>query len=224
MAEINTGGGGGHGAKKGQPKKMSLRVDFTPMVDMNMLLLTFFMFCTSLSKPQIMDLVLPVKDEQIINDDEKNKVKDSKAVTLLLGKDDKVYYYFGKIDNTKYQDYNSLQETDYSPDGLRAILLERNIDAVRQMLEVKRQKLRKEISEADFKEQSAKIKDDPDGQVVVIKPTDESTYRNLVDVLDEMQICSIGKYAIVEMSEGDDFLLQNYLTKGVYGSEREIPQ
>ncbi|MDR0687994.1 MAG: biopolymer transporter ExbD [Prevotellaceae bacterium] len=224
MAEINTGGGGGHGAKKGQPQKMNLRVDFTPMVDMNMLLLTFFMFCTSLSKPQIMDLVLPVKDEQIINDDEKNKVKDSKAVTLLLGKDDKVYYYFGKIDNTKYQDYSSLQETDYSPDGLRAILLERNIDAVRQMLEVKRQKLRKEISEADFKEQSAKIKDDPDGQVVVIKPTDESTYRNLVDVLDEMQICSIGKYAIVEMSEGDDFLLQNYLTKGVYGSEREIPR
>ncbi|MDR1022222.1 MAG: biopolymer transporter ExbD [Prevotellaceae bacterium] len=223
MAEINTGGGG-HSAKKGQPKKLNLRVDFTPMVDMNMLLLTFFMFCTSLSKPQIMDLVLPVKDEQIINDDEKNKVKDSKAITLLLGKDDKVYYYFGKVDNTKYQDYNSLQEADYSPDGLRAILLERNADAVRQMLELKRQKLRKEINEADFKEQSAKIKDDPDGQVVVIKPTDESTYRNLVDVLDEMQICSIGKYAIVEMSEGDTFLLQNYLTKGVYGSEREIPR
>ncbi|MDR1226361.1 MAG: biopolymer transporter ExbD [Prevotellaceae bacterium] len=223
MAEINTGGGG-HSAKKGQPKKLNLRVDFTPMVDMNMLLLTFFMFCTSLSKPQIMDLVLPVKDEQIINDDEKNKVKDSKAITLLLGKDDKVYYYFGKVDNTKYQDYNSVQEADYSPDGLRAILLERNVDAVRQMLELKRQKLRKEINEADFKEQSTKIKDDPDGQVVVIKPTDESTYRNLVDVLDEMQICSIGKYAIVEMSEGDNFLIQNYLTKGVYGSEREMPR
>jgi biopolymer transport protein ExbD len=223
MAEVNTGGGG-HSAKKGQPKKLNLRVDFTPMVDMNMLLLTFFMFCTSLSKPQIMDLVLPVKDEQVMNDDEKNKVKDSKAITLLLGKDDKIYYYFGKVDNAKYQDYTSIQETDYSPDGLRAILLERNIDAVRQMLDLKRQKLRKEISEADFKEQSDKIKDDPEGQVVVIKPTDESTYRNLVDVLDEMQICSIGKYAIVEITEGDDFLLQNYLTKGVHGSEREIPQ
>jgi biopolymer transport protein ExbD len=223
MAEINTGGGG-HSAKKGQPKKMNLRVDFTPMVDMNMLLLTFFMFCTSLSKPQIMDLVLPVKEDQVITEDEKNKVKDSKAITLLLGKDDKVYYYFGKIDNDKYKDYNSIQEADYSPNGLRAILLERNADAIRQIVELKRQKLRKEISEVDFKEQSSKIKDDPDGQVVVIKPTDESTYRNLVDVLDEMQICSIGKYAIVEMSEGDDFLLQNYLTKGVHGSEREIPR
>jgi biopolymer transport protein ExbD len=223
MAEVNTGGGG-HSAKKGQPKKMNLRVDFTPMVDMNMLLLTFFMFCTSLSKPQIMDLVLPVKDDQIINEDEKNKVKDSKAISLLLGKDDKVYYYFGKVDNEKYQNYNSIQEADYSPGGLRAILLERNASAVRQMVELKRKKLRKEVSEADFKELSSKIKDDPDGQVVVIKPTNESTYRNLVDVLDEMQICSIGKYAIVEMSEGDDFLLQNYLTKGVYGSEREKPR
>ncbi|MDR2814443.1 MAG: biopolymer transporter ExbD [Prevotellaceae bacterium] len=223
MAEVNTGGGG-HGAKKGQPKKLNLRVDFTPMVDMNMLLLTFFMFCTSLSKPQIMDLVLPVKDDQIINEDEKNKVKDSKAITLLLGKDDKVYYYFGKVDNAMYKDYNSLKEADYSPSGLRAILLERNANAVRQMVELKRQKLRKEINEESFKEQSDKIKDDPDGQVVVIKPTDESTYRNLVDVLDEMQICSIGKYAIVEMSEGDNFLIQNYLTKGVYGSERELPQ
>ncbi|MDR0415265.1 MAG: biopolymer transporter ExbD [Prevotellaceae bacterium] len=223
MAEISTGGGG-HSAKKGQPKKMNLRVDFTPMVDMNMLLLTFFMFCTSLSKPQVMDLVYPVKDDQILNEDEKNKVKDSKAITLLLGKDDKVYYYFGKIDNAKYQDYNSIQEADYSPNGLRAILLERNADAVNQMIALKRQKLHKEINEADFKEMSDKIKNDPDGQVVVIKPTDESTYRNLVDALDEMQICSIGKYAIVEMSEGDTFLLQNYLTKGVYGSEREIPR
>ena len=223
MAEINTGGGG-HSAKKGQPKKLNLRVDFTPMVDMNMLLLTFFMFCTSLSKPQIMDLVLPVKEDQVITEEEKNKVKDSKAITLLLGKDDKLYYYFGKIDNDKYKNYNSLQEADYSPNGLRAILLERNATAIRQILELKRKKLRKEINEADFKEQSSKIKDDPEGQVVVIKPTDESTYRNLVDVLDEMQICSIGKYAIVEMSEGDTFLLQNYLTKGVYGSEREIPR
>lgn len=224
MAEVNTGGGGGHSAKKGQPKKLNLRVDFTPMVDMNMLLLTFFMFCTSLSKPQIMDLVLPVKEDQVITEEEKNKVKDSKAITLLLGKDDKVYYYFGKVDNDKYKDYNSIQEADYSPNGLRAILLERNASAIRQIVELKRQKLRKELSEADFKELSAKIKDDPEGQVVVIKPTDESTYRNLVDVLDEMQICSIGKYAIVEMSEGDNFLLQNYLTKGVYGSEREIPR
>ena len=53
MAEVNTDKGKGDG-KKGKQKKVNIRVDFTPMVDMNMLLITFFMLCTSLSKPQTM--------------------------------------------------------------------------------------------------------------------------------------------------------------------------
>lgn len=203
---------------------MNLRVDFTPMVDMNMLLLTFFMFCTSLSKPQIMDLVLPVKDDLVLREEEQNKVKDSKAVTLLLGKDDKVYYYFGKVDKEKYKSWESLQETTYAPDGLRALLLERNATTVQQIESLKAQKLRKEISEDDFKTQSSTLKDDPEGQVVVIKPTDDSSYENMVDALDEMQICSIGKYALIEMGEGDKFLLENYLSKGEYGKGRELPK
>ena len=222
MAEINTGGGGN--GKKGKPKKINLRVDFTPMVDMNMLLLTFFMFCTSLSKPQIMELVLPTKDNQTITEEDKNKVKDSKAITLILGGENKVYYYFGKIDEEKFANYNSLQVADYSPEGLRSILLSRNADAVREILELKHKRYNKEITEAEFKEASQKIKDDPDGQVVVIKPTDEASYRNVVDVLDEMQICSIGKYALVEMSESDDFLLNNYLTQGAYATDGILPE
>ncbi|MBE5033095.1 ExbD/TolR family protein [Gallalistipes aquisgranensis] len=221
MAEINTDTGG---TKKGKPKKIRLRVDFTPMVDMNMLLLTFFMFCTSLSRPQVMELVLPTKEDQVLTEEEKNKVKDSKAITLILGKDDKVYYYFGKIDEAKYADYTSLHETDYSPNGIRAILLERNADAVRRITDLKRKKLAQEISEEEFKSESARIKSNPDGQVVVIKPTDDSSYRNMVDVLDEMQICSIGKYALVEMTDGDHYLLRNYLTQGGYAATGELPQ
>ena len=155
MAEINTDGDKG---RKGKPRKLNLRVDFTPMVDMNMLLLTFFMFCTSLSRPQIMELVLPTKEDQVLTEEEKNKVKDSKAITLILGKDDKVYYYFGKIDEAKYADYTSLMETDYSPDGLRAILLERNADAVREMIRLKQRKLAREITEEEFKTASAEIR------------------------------------------------------------------
>ncbi len=221
MAEINTGGDNG---KKGKPKKLNLRVDFTPMVDMNMLLLTFFMFCTSLSRPQIMELVLPTKEDQILTEEEKNKVKDSKAITLILGKEDKVFYYFGKIDEAKYADYTSLHETNYSPDGLRAILLERNADAVREIVRLKQKKLAHEITEEQFKAASAEIKNDPGGQVVVIKPTDDSSYRNMVDVLDEMQICSIGKYALVEMTDGDSFLLNNYLTQGGYAATGQLPE
>jgi biopolymer transport protein ExbD len=208
MADI--GGGDEGGGKKGQPKRLNLRVDFTPMVDMNMLLITFFMFCTTLSKPQTMDIVMPTKDKDL-NEADKNQVKASKALTVILGADDKVYYYSGEPD---YNNYNSLKATDYSADGLRAALLERNGDVIKEMRTLREDRAKQKITEEEFKEKSSELKNAKDGQVVVIKPTDASSYKNLVDILDEMQICSIGKYAVVEMADGDNFLVQNYESKG----------
>lgn len=207
MAEVSTGDGGE--AKKGKPKKHTLRVDFTPMVDMNMLLITFFMFCTTLSKPQAMDLILPTKDK--VKQEDKNKVEDSKAITIVLGEKDKVYYYLGK---PKYNDPNSLIATNYGPQGLRKMLLEKNAPLVARMRKIRELKAKKQISEDDFKEQSKEIKTDDQGVVVIIKPTDGAKYENLVDVLDEMQICSIGKYAIVDLTEGDKYLVQNLESGG----------
>lgn len=212
MAEVNTGDSGD--VKKGKPKKQTLRVDFTPMVDMNMLLITFFMFCTTLSKPQAMDLILPTKDE--VKKEEKSKVEDTKAITIILGEKDKVYYYFGK---PNYDDPNSLKLTTYGPDGLRKMLIERNAFLVNRMRKIRDLKARKKISEADFKQQSKEIKNDDAGQVVIIKPTDGATYANLVDVLDEMQICSIGKYAIVDLTDGDKYLVQNLESGGKLSQE-----
>ena len=188
---------------------MTVRVDFTPMVDMNMLLITFFMLCTSLSKPQTMEISMPSKDQ--VTEAEQTKVKASKAITLLLGEDDKIYYYFGEPD---YEHAESLQQTDYSPAGLRDILLERNFDVVRQMKELKLKKLNKEISEDDFKKQATEIKGSKEAPVVLIKATDDASYRNLVDALDEMQICNIGKYAIVDITDGDKFLIDNLKSGG----------
>ncbi|WP_029903820.1 biopolymer transporter ExbD [Prevotella sp. 10(H)] len=218
MASIETGGGE---VKKGKPKKETLRVDFTPMVDMNMLLITFFMFCTTLSKPQVMDIAMPTNEK--LNEDEEVKVKESKAITLILGEKDKVYYYTGM---PNYEDYTTLKETDFSPEGLRALLLERNAPVVNQMRELKHEKYvtNKRMSDAEFQERSKEIKGVKDGQVVVIKPTADANYKNLVDALDEMQICSIDKYAIVDMTEGDQFLLENLKTKGAYGAESAPPK
>ena len=213
MAEINTGSGGE--AKKGKPKKLHLRVDFTPMVDMNMLLITFFMFCTTLSKPQVMNLVMPTKENNI-NVEDRTKADESKTVTLLLAGKDVVYYYFGK---PNYEDYTSLMKTDYSPEGLRGMLVDRNKDVIVKIAELRQQKQLKQISEDDLKTQTREIRDAKGGQVVVIKPTDESTYKNLVDVLDEMQICSIGLYAIVDITDGDKFLVDNYLQQGALSAE-----
>jgi len=213
MAEINTGSG--DEGKKGKPKKINLRVDFTPMVDMNMLLITFFMFCTTLSKPQVMNLVMPTKENNV-NVENRTKADESKTVTLLLAGDDVVYYYFGKPD---YENYASLVKTNYNPDGLRAMLVERNGDVIRQIAELRQQKQQNQLSEEEFKAKTKEVRDAKGGQVVVIKPTEGATYKNLVDVLDEMQICSIGLYAIVDISEGDEFLIDNYLKEGALTDE-----
>jgi biopolymer transport protein ExbD len=131
MAEIQENNSGKGKEGKGKQKKMTIRVDFTPMVDMNMLLITFFMLCTSLSKPQTMEISMPTKDTQ---EDMQTKVAASRAITLLLGEDDKVYYYLGE---PNYQDYTSLKETTYTPDGLRAVLLARNANVVARIIEEK---------------------------------------------------------------------------------------
>lgn len=213
MAEVQQSGGE---EKKGKPKKQTLRVDFTPMVDMNMLLITFFMFCTTLSKPQIMNIAMPT-DEKLTEEDEV-KVKDSKAVTVILGEDNKVFYYEG-VPN--YEDWTTLKETTYSPEGLRALLLERNSVIVDQIRALRKEKaeLGKKMSDTDYKDRAKEIRGNKEkAQVVVIKPTADSNYRNLVDALDEMQICQIDIYAIVDLADGDKFLLENYKTKGAHGA------
>lgn len=208
MAQIDTGGDSGKG--KSHQKKMSIHVDFTPMVDMNMLLITFFMLCTSLSKPQTMEISMPSNDKDI-TEEQQNKVKASQALTLLLDADNKLYYYEGE---PNYKDYTSLKETTYTADGLRAILLRKNYDAVKKVEELKQKKANLEITEEQYKEQVADVKAGKNTPTVIIKATDKSTYRNLIDALDEMQICSIGKYVIVDITEGDQFLIDNYTSKG----------
>lgn len=219
MAEVQTGGGE---QKKGKPKKMSLRVDFTPMVDMNMLLITFFMFCTSLAKPQTMDITMPVKDDKV-NLEDRNKVADDKAITIVLGEENKIYYYFGK---PNFKDYNSLKVATYGSsqdkNSLRSVLLSRNRVAIAKIRKLRDLRDRKQMTLANYDEEVKKIKNDKKGQVVIIKPLDESNYKNLVDALDEMQICSIGIYAIVPVEDADKFLIKNLKGAGALAAASDF--
>ena len=215
MAELETNEGGGKKKKGGsKQKKVHVHVDFTPMVDMNMLLITFFMLCTSLSKPQTMEIVMPTnKDTEVKN---KSAVKNSEAITVLITGGDSIFYYEGK---PIFTDYKSLKTTSYDPTtGLRGYLLRRNSIAVAKIKELKKKKLDLKISEKDYTKQVSEIKGEDGTPTVIIKATDQATYKNLVDVLDEMSICRIGKYVIDKYTSSDNFLVKNLETKGTYQS------
>ena len=207
-AEVQESSGKKRG--KGKQKKMTVRVDFTPMVDMNMLLITFFMLCTTLSKPQTMEISMPSNDKDI-TEQQKSMVKASQAITLLLGADNKLYYYEGE---PNYRDYTSLKETTYGANGLRAVLLQKNAAAVNQVRALKQQKLDLEITDDEYKKKVSEIKSGKDTPTVIIKATDDASYMNLIDALDEKQICNIGKYVITDIVEADEFLIKNYDAKG----------
>ncbi|MBQ8423856.1 MAG: biopolymer transporter ExbD [Coprobacter sp.] len=207
MAEVQQKDGG---KEKGKQKKMTIRVDFTPMVDMNMLLLTFFMLCTSMSKPQTMEISMPSNDKTL-TEQERDKVAASRAITLILGSEDRVYFYTGE---PNYEDYTSLQETNYDATGLRAMLLGRNQEVVSKIRELKKEKNETNMTDEEYNKKATEIKDAKTAPIVIIKATDDATYKNLVDALDEMHICSINKYAIVDITEGDEWLVENYEKKG----------
>ncbi len=192
MAEIAQGGGGGH--KKGgkvRSKKMSTRVDFTPMVDLGFLLITFFMLTTTLAKPQIMALVMPDKD---IKKEDVEPVKESKVLTLLLGGNDKVYWYEGITDA-------KLDSTDYSAEGVRQVILNK-MDKVKAQFQTETYKRKNKEGVEEEHTDGSYIN-------VLIKPTKDARYKNLVDALDEMAITKVRYYVILEVSELEREFIKN---------------
>lgn len=200
-------------AKKGgsKQKKMNARVDFTPMVDMIMLLVTFFMLCTTLIKPQTMEISMP-SDKNDLNEDNQSQIAASKAITILLDENNKIYYYTGKPDEAK------LVETSYGKDGIRNALMHLNAAAQQQVQALKKEFETRRSSnptvdaknQEEYKKRLADIKNGKNTPNVIIKATDKATYKNLIDVLDEMQICSIGKYVIDNIADGDLAKIKDY--------------
>ncbi|MFH6993078.1 ExbD/TolR family protein [Flavobacterium sp. FlaQc-48] len=170
MAELNTGDGGGGKGGKVRSKKQNSKVDLTAMVDLAFLLITFFMLTTSLSKPQSMDLSLPDKDPK--KDEIPVKVDENRTMTVMLGADNKIIYYMGLLATP----IAGPKDIAYGKDGIRRELLKRKKTVL---------------------EYSAAKGDPKKGIIVIIKPTKKSTYRNLVDILDEMAITGVDTYAIV---------------------------
>ncbi len=205
MAEINTDKGGGKKhSKKPKGKKLSTRIDLTPMVDLGFLLITFFMLATTLIKPQTMDISMPSKEK--VPEEEQTKIKASKAMTIILSKNDSIYYYFG----TREGDVDpEVVVSNYGPTGIRKVLLEKNASVMARVAQLRKEAKLKNLDDQAFAKQLSEIKSDVNAPIVVIKSTDDGTYKNMVDILDEMNICNIGRYAIVDITDFDKELLQN---------------
>ncbi|MDL2223355.1 biopolymer transporter ExbD [Bacteroidales bacterium OttesenSCG-928-M11] len=221
MAEVQAKDSGGGG--KNKQKKQTLRVDFTPMVDMNMLLITFFMMATTLLKPQTMDLNMPSKDKP--QDGQENKVQDTDAVTLLLGADNQLFFYEGMLKTENYEDLEFLKSSEYGADGIRQLLLNRNREAYSQIQDLKEQLKNLDITQEEFNEKSVSIQKElmkaHKVPTIMIKATEQSTYKNLVDALDEMLITNIGAYAIVDITDGDRYLLFKKTDNAEYLTEAQ---
>lgn len=202
MAEVSVESKGKGG--KGKPKKLSTRVDFTPMVDLGFLLITFFMLTTTMIKPQTMEIAMPSKE---VPKGPVPAVKASRAVTIILSKEDKVYYWEGKEENGKKPEVNV---TDFSATGLRKYLILRNIDVMKKVQDLRKEKEVKSMPDSVFERKKKEVlKEDKISPQVIIKATDEATYKDLIDVFDEMAICNIGTYTLVDITPEDLDMIKN---------------
>jgi len=192
MASIDTGAeqGGKKGPGVKKAKKLSTRVDMTPMVDLGFLLITFFVFTATMSSPTTLDLNMP---KDIKKQDEQTEVKESSVLTIMLGKGDQVYYYEGKlvVDATG----NNFKQTTFK--GIRDIIVNKKIEVMERYYQRP-----DPACEAKAKAEGKPISNCADKDfVVIIKPSDDATYRNTVDILDEMTINQVRTYAMVKIAE-----------------------
>jgi biopolymer transport protein ExbD len=187
------------GGKK-KPKKHSVHIDMTPMVDLMCLLITFFMLTTAFSKPKVMDIVLPekLKTNEVVN---APKIAKSRTLNIILGADDKVYWFPGTVDDPKNPPPMSV--TDFSSTGIRQVLIDRNIALKRKIDQFNNDVLTGKIVipyDSVAKAIAQLKKDDDTGPIVLIKAYKLSKYKNFVDILDEMSICGIANYVFMPIN------------------------
>jgi biopolymer transport protein ExbD len=199
----------GEGKKKA--KKHAPHIDMTPMVDLMCLLITFFMLVGAMSKSKIMEINLPEK----IKKNEKPpdvKIAASRTLNVILGPDNRIFYYTGRVEDPKNPP--PLQETDFSPKGIRQILLDKNVALFRKIDQFKSDIVSGKITIRSDSVQNAirKLKNEDDtGPIVLIKAYKTATYGNFVDILDEMSIIGIARSMFVDIYPIEVIMLEKTL-------------
>jgi biopolymer transport protein ExbD len=190
MAQMDVAAGDS-GHKKGpgvkKAKKQSTRVDMTPMVDLGFLLITFFIYTTTMSTPNTTKLNMPKKEEDRT---QQMEVEKSGLLTILLGKDNQIYYYEGELK----PDGSNFMTSSYDPNseqGIRKVLQRKKAQVIAAWTP------------------NPNIKDDSKDRAftVIIKPSKEANYGRTVDILDEMTINNISRYAIIDITPEENTVL-----------------
>ena len=188
MADVQQGdGGGGARHQKKRAKKGSTHIDMTPMVDLAFLLLTFFILTTTMYKPATLQLTFPVPP------DEKDKPeldKVNNALTLFLTKEDQILYYKDAFKPGETQ----LTRTDFSK--ITPLLIDWNKTTFDRIQELGRKLNANEINETAYDSLKNLAQKEKEALFVIIKPDKDAKYRNMIDMVDDMAIAGIGKYAV----------------------------
>lgn len=180
MADVDTSGSADKRHKGTRSKKLSTRVDMTPMCDVAFLLIFFFMITTTLQRQKTMNLFLPhdVKDQE-----QQNKVKESQALTILMAQDNNLYYYYGIGQEAAKDPAGKVVKSSYTLKGGIGDVI------------------------ADKWKSVIQNSGGRDSMVVIIKPTKQATYENVVSILDDMNIYEVKKYALVPATDNDKKLI-----------------
>ena len=208
MAEIIQEEKGKKGGKR-RPKKHGTRIDMTPMVDLMCLLITFFMLTTAFSKAKVMVITMPDKEDH--NTDKNTpQISAFRTLNILLAGDNKVYYYIGMIKPKEAPP--ALVKTDFSKDGIRKVLLDKNRDLFTKIAEYRDKRVTGKIvvSDTTLENEIKRMKrDDKKGPIVLIKADEKAKYKDIVNIIDEMAICNIASYAIVDINSVEKDMLKN---------------
>jgi len=178
MAEVTTATTGNKSGGR-RSKKLSTRVDLTPMVDLGFLLITFFIFTTTMSAAKATDLIMPSdKDAKT-----PTNVGNSAALTVLPVSGNKVFYYHGEM--TEALKTGAFGFTTYAvKDGIGQVIRDKQM-----AMDKMKPGFRKDLT-------------------LMIKPTELSNYHNVVDMLDEVAINQVPHYALMDITGDEKKVLQ----------------
>jgi biopolymer transport protein ExbD len=154
--------------------KKSTRVDLTPMVDLGFLLITFFVFTTTMAKPKVMDIHVPL-DSKITTE-----VCNSCVITVIPDEGNTIRYYEGMPEQDP-----QVKSISFTGPQLRD-LLQKKKEAVRV------------------------ARGSAGDMVLIIKPSVASSYKNFIDILDEVAITGVRHYFIDDVNEEDKRLLKKW--------------